>query len=92
MIVFHDSEDNIIGRVSVDLNEGLESVAEACAKEARHLASIGYREWTAVSPEVRSYVCGHSGDGIIARYEAGSSDHGHWLPESPEHWLRLWTA
>jgi len=91
MIVFRNRDCAIVGYVPISTLE-VESIAHACAWEARHLAAIGCREWTAHSPEVHSWLFGHPGDGIIAQYEPGSSDHGHWLPESPEHWMRLWQA
>jgi len=90
-VVFRNSDNVIIGYVPIS-DPDPESVAYACAAEARHLAAIGCREWTASCPEVRAYLFGDAGDGIIAQYAPGSADHGHWLPESPEHWLRLWQS
>ena len=90
-IVFRNSDNTVVGWVPVSTLE-VESIAHACAAEARHLAAIGCRSWTAHSPEVHTWLFGRSGDGIIAQYEAGTYEHGHWLPESAEHWLRLWTA
>jgi hypothetical protein len=91
LIVFLNSDNVVVGWVPIQTLEA-ESIAHACAAEARHLAAIGCRSWTAYSPEVYAYLFGHPGDGIIAQYAPGSADHGHWDPESAEHWLRLWTA
>jgi hypothetical protein len=91
LILFRNRDDAIVGWVPVS-NIDTESIAHACAAEARHLAAIGCRGWTAHCPEVHSYLFGNPGDGIIAKYAPGSCDHGHWNPESPKHWLRLWQA
>ena len=90
-IVFLNSDSIIVGWVPISTRE-VESIAHACAAEARHLSAIGCCAWTAYSPEVHAWLFGHPGDGVIAEYSPGSSDHGHWIPESPEHWMRLWTA
>ena len=91
LIVFRNRDDAIVGWIPVSTCDP-ESLAHACAAEARHLAAIGCRGWTAHSAEVHSYLSGSQGDGVIARYAPGSADHGHWDPESAEHWLRLWQA
>ena len=90
-IVFRNRDNSIVGWVPVS-NIDIESIAHACAAEARHLAAIGCRSWTAHCPEIHAWLFGRPGDGIIAEYEAGTYDRGHWLPESPEQWLRLWQS
>jgi len=90
-VVFRNKDGAIVGWIPVSTCDP-ESLAHACAAEARHLAAIGCRGWTAHCPEIHAWLFGRPGDGIIARFSPGSSDHGHWLPEQPEHWLRLWTA
>jgi hypothetical protein len=91
MIIFRNTDNAIVGWVPISTRD-IESIAHSCAAEARHLAAMGCRRWTAHCPEIHALLFGYPGDGVIAKYEAGAADHGHWIPESPQHWLDLWEA
>jgi len=68
----------------------IERIADDCARVARVLRVCGVGQFIVHCPRLHKRLFGHAGDGIVAKYTLGSTEHGSWMPECASHWLKLW--